>query len=74
MRFKFFKINLFLPTNVAALPDSYILSYTSSLPKPLKTLLLSLAVSDLGVGWCIGPTFICNIEIRELYMPGGETF
>ena len=31
---------------------------TSSLPKPLKTLLLSLAVSDLGVGLLAQPLFI----------------
>ena len=31
---------------------------TSSLPKPLKTLLLSLAASDLGVGLLVQPLFI----------------
>ena len=31
---------------------------TSSLPKPLKTLLLSLAVSDLGVGLLTQPSYI----------------
>ena len=31
---------------------------TSSLPKPLKTLLLSLAVSDLGVGLLAQPSYI----------------
>ena len=31
---------------------------TSSLPKPLKTLLLSLAISDLGVGLLAQPVFI----------------
>jgi len=31
---------------------------TSSLPKPLKELLLSLAVSDLGVGLLVQPLFI----------------
>ena len=31
---------------------------TSSLPKPLKTLLLSLAVSDLGVGLFAQPLYI----------------
>jgi len=31
---------------------------TSSLPKPLKTLLLSLAVSDLGVGLIVQPLYI----------------
>ena len=31
---------------------------TSSLPKTLKTLLLSLAVSDLGVGLIVQPLYI----------------
>ena len=31
---------------------------TSSLPKPLKTLLLSLAVSDLGVGFLCQPLYV----------------
>ena len=31
---------------------------TSSLPKPLRTLLLSLAVSDLGVGLLVQPLYI----------------
>ena len=34
---------------------------TSSLPKPLKTLLLSLAVSDLGVGLLAQPLYIANM-------------
>ncbi|KAL9965791.1 hypothetical protein ACROYT_G029638 [Oculina patagonica] len=34
---------------------------TSSLPKPLKTLLLSLAVSDLGVGLLIQPFYIARM-------------
>ena len=34
---------------------------TSSLPKPLKTLLLSLAVSDLGVGLLVQPFYILAI-------------
>ena len=34
---------------------------TSSLPKPLKTLLLSLAVSDLGVGLLAQPFYIVKI-------------
>ena len=34
---------------------------TSSLPKPLKTLLLSLAVSDLGFGLLVQPSFIAFI-------------
>ena len=34
---------------------------TSSLPKPLKTLLLSLVVSDLGVGLLAGPLYIAEM-------------
>ena len=34
---------------------------TSSLPKPLKTLLLSLAVSDLGVGLLVQPLYIAEM-------------
>ncbi len=34
---------------------------TSSLPKPVKTLLLSLAVSDLGVGLVVQPYYIALI-------------
>ena len=34
---------------------------TSSLPKPLKTLLLSLAVSDLGVGLLAQPLYIAGM-------------
>ena len=38
---------------------------TSSLPKPLKTLLLSLAVSDLGVGFLEQPLYI-SVLVMEL--------
>ena len=34
---------------------------TSSLPKPLKTLLLSLVVSDLGGGLLAGPLYIVEM-------------
>ena len=34
---------------------------TSSLPKPLKTLLLSLAVSDLGVGFLVQPFYTASL-------------
>ena len=37
---------------------------TSSLPKPLKTLLLSLAVSDLGVGLVVQPLYIANLVMQ----------
>ena len=39
----------------------YAITKTSSLPKPLKTLLLSLAVSDLGVGSLVQPFYIALI-------------
>jgi len=37
---------------------------TSSLPKPLKTLLLSLAVSDLGVGLIVQPLYIACLVME----------
>ena len=36
----------------------------SSFPKPLKTLLLSLAVSDLGVGFLVHPLYIARLLIE----------
>ena len=39
----------------------YAIRKTLSLPKKLKTLLLSLAVSDLGVGLLVQPMYIANI-------------
>ena len=55
---------------------------TSSLPKPLKTLLLSLAVADLGVGLVVQPSYIAslvmemeqNIENNETYNKMVSTF
>ena len=38
---------------------------TSSLPKTLRTLLLSLAVSDLGVGLCVQP-FYTSLLVKQL--------
>ena len=43
----------------------YAIRKTSSLPKPLKTLLLSLAVSDLGVGFLEQPLYI-SFLVMEL--------
>ena len=37
---------------------------TSSLPKPLKTLLLSLAASDLGVGLLVHPLVIAILIMK----------
>ena len=42
----------------------HALRKTSSLPKPLKTLLLSLAVSDLGVGLSVQPLGVANLVMR----------
>ena len=38
---------------------------TSSLPKTLKTLLLSLAVSDLGVGLLVEPLFVAFLVMEK---------
>jgi len=42
----------------------HTLRKTSSLPKPLKTLLLSLAVSDLGVGLLCRPMYIAYLVVK----------
>ena len=42
----------------------YAVRKTSSLPKNLKILLLSLAVSDLGVGLIVQPFYIARLVIR----------
>ena len=42
----------------------HALRKTSSLPKPLKTLLLSLAVSDLGVGLLAQPLNVARLVMR----------
>ena len=42
----------------------YAVRKTSSLPKPLKILLLSLAVSDLGVGLIVQPLYSARLIIR----------
>ena len=42
----------------------HALRKTSSVPTPLKTLLLSLAVSDLGVGLLAQPLFIADLAVE----------
>ena len=42
----------------------YALTKVSSLPRPLKTLLLSLAVSDLGVGLMVQPSYIASLVME----------
>ena len=53
----------------------YAIRKTSSLPKTLKTLLLSLAVSDVGVG-LLGQPFYTSILIKWLQLsnPGCNTY
>ena len=42
----------------------YALTKLSSLPRPLKTMLLSLAVSDLGVGLMVQPSYIAFLVMK----------
>ena len=42
----------------------YALTKLSSLTRPLKTLLLSLAVSDLGVGLMVQPSYIASLVME----------
>ena len=42
----------------------YTMTKTSSLPKNVKTLLLSLAVSDLGVGLIVQPLYIAIVAMK----------
>ncbi|CAH3173189.1 unnamed protein product, partial [Porites evermanni] len=42
----------------------YALTKLSSLPRPLKMLLLSLAVSDLGVGLMVQPSYIASLVME----------
>ena len=61
-----FNAFLCLTTIVLNIITIQALRKTSSLPKTLKTLLLSLAVSDLGVGLLVQPLYVAilvmNIE------------
>ena len=51
----------------------HALRKTSSLPKPLKTLLLSLAVSDLGVGLLVQPLYIA-VLVMEMQQNTNNTY
>ena len=59
-------LNAFLSYTAIMLNTVTILALrkTSSLPKPLKTLLLSLAVSDLGVGLVVQPLYIAKLVME----------
>ncbi|XP_078348529.1 adenosine receptor A3-like [Oculina patagonica] len=47
---------------------------TPSLPKPLKTLLLSLAVSDLGVGLLVQPLYLAKVAMQLQQNTKSNTF
>ena len=52
----------------------YAIRKNSSLPKNLKTLLLSLAVSDLGVGLLAQPMYVAYIMDSKQYRVPNETY
>ena len=62
-------LNAFSPCTAIVLNSLAIhaLCRTSSLPKPMKTLLLSLAVSDLSLGLVSRPLFIARI-LRQSFI------
>ena len=47
---------------------------TPSLSKPLKTLLLSLAVSDLGVGFLVQPTYVAVLVMKIKQKADNRTY
>ena len=59
-------VNAFLsyPAIMLNITTIYALRKTSSLPKPLKTLLLSLAVSDVGVGLLVQPMYPADLVME----------
>ena len=60
----FFNTFLLLTALVLNIITIQALRKISSFPKPLKTLLLSLAVSDLGVGLLVHPLYIARLIIN----------
>ena len=60
----FFNAFLFFTALVLNVITIQALRKISSFPKPLKTLLLSLAVSDLGVGLLVHPLYIARLIIN----------
>ena len=60
----FFNAFLLLTALVLNIITIRALRKISSFPKPLKTLLLSLAVSDLGVGLFVHPLYIARLIIN----------
>ena len=68
-----FNAFLCLTTIVLNIITIQALRKTSSLPKTLKTLLLSLAVSDLGVGLLVQPLYVAilvmEIGLQSVFNP-----
>ena len=60
----FFNVFLLFTALVLNIITIQALRKISSFPKPLKTLLLSLAVSDLGVGLLVHPLYITRLIIN----------
>ena len=60
-----FNAFLCLTTIVLNIITIQALRKTSSLPKTFKTLLLSLAVSDLGVGLLVQPLYVAILVIDQ---------
>ena len=59
-----FNVSLFYTAIALNIITIQALRKTSSLPRTLKTLLLSLAASDLGVGLLAHPMFVAHLIIR----------
>ena len=70
-------VNIFLSYTAIMLNTvaMHAIRKTSSLPKTLKTLLLSLAVSDVGVG-LLGQPFYTSLLVKSLQQnkPGCNTY
>ena len=60
----FFNVFLLFTALVLNIITIQALRKISSFPKPLKTLLLSLAVSDLGVGLLVHPLYIARLIMK----------
>ena len=65
LTFVFFNAFLSFTAFVLNIITMQALRKTSSLPKTLKTLLLSLAVSDLGVGLLVQPQYVANLVMEK---------
>ncbi|CAH3127934.1 unnamed protein product, partial [Porites lobata] len=65
LTFVFFNAFLSFTAIVLNIITMQALRKTSSLPKTLKTLLLSLAVSDLGVGLLVHPLYVATLVIEK---------